>query len=494
MEKKPLAGYCRISEADLAEIRRKVKDGVITPEEGAEEERRGVLKQHEDVRALGRQHGREVVIYEDNDLSAFKRNVRRPDFERMIKDLRQGKIDGIVAYDIDRVYRQPRDLERVIDIYESSKRPLIFDTQSGMNFDLTTGDGRFSARLFVNIANKASEDTSRRIKRDNLAKAKKGKYHGGQLAYGWREDDRTKLDRKAAGHIEKAIEMHFAGDRMSTIMKWLSAQGVVNPNTNKPFTWAGTKTLIYRARNAGIRVHLDEPLFDDDGNYVMGDWEPIISIETYEALNEMKNVASKKPQEKDAAKYLLTNIVRCGRCGNKMNGKPVWVRGKKTPSFAYNCTKTDPDACGKLGVSGPRVDELIKELVWAQVEKSLKARKVAPKVEPWEGEADLADVEEQIREIKQLWAEKKVKAALYLLTLDELEERKKELLGQRALHNVSPELRLVTPELVKKGWSGLSLERQRKIVRTVLAGVIVHPSPHGRGGGFDSSRIEPAFL
>ncbi|MGW3323922.1 recombinase family protein [Streptomyces virginiae] len=497
----PIGGYCRISEADLLEIRRAVEAGLITAEEGAELERKGVLKQREDVTQIAEPFGRPVKIYEDNNLSAFKRNVRRPDFENMVKDLEAGKLAGIVGYDIDRIFRQPRDLERVIDHYETARTNLIFKTGSGQNYDLTTSDGRFSARLFVSIANKSSEDASRRIKREVQRKAQKGEYHGGTHPYGWREDDRSKVDHKAAAIIRQIVDAHLAGDKMATCMENLAKAGVVNPNTGKPFTWAGTKTLIYRARSFGIRIYQGEPQTTADG-YVMGDWEPIFTtpdgepdIDKYELLMARKaGKSALGPQDKSSVKYLLSRIVRCGRCGYPMVGKTVWIRGKKSGSFAYNCNKAYPDACGKMGASGPRVDELIKKLVWTQAVAASKERLLAPEPGTWAREGELKDVEEEIAELKALWAAKKVRAASYVVTLDELEAQHMALKADRAVSTATPPIRAITPELMKSGWEGLSVERQRIIVRSVLKAVIIHPARDGmRGGAFDPARVEPVF-
>ncbi|WP_179079972.1 recombinase family protein [Streptomyces rectiverticillatus] len=499
---KPLGGYCRISDADLADIRRALRNGDITAEEAAEMERWGVLKQREDLTTLAERYERPVLFYEDNNLSAFKRNIIRPDFKRILRDLKLGTLDGILTPDIDRFARQPKDLEKAIDIYEDSKRHLIFDTLSGQNFDLSTADGRFSARLFVNIANKSSEDTSRRIKRDNAAKAKKGIYHGGTHAFGWCIDDRRKLDPKDAKRVEHAVDGFMAGDKISTIWEEWYEAGVVNPNTGEPFTWAGVKTIIFRPRNFGIRIYQDEAQIDADGNYVMGDWESIFTnedgtpdIDKYERLMAMKTQPETAPQEKSTVKYLLSRIVRCGRCGYPMVGKPVWVRGKKTASFAYNCNRTNssPEACGKMGASGPRVDELIQELVWAQVVAASKERRIPQEEKPWEKEGELQDVEEQIKELKELWEQKRVRAASYVTALDDLEGRRTQLKAERAVKTYTPAIRTITPELLKAGWDGISIERQRVIIRSVLKAVIIHPSEGGRGGKFDPSRVEPVF-
>lgn len=507
LEDLPLAGYCRISDADLADIRRALRTGDISAEEAAELERKGVLKQRDDVKILADRHNREVIFYEDNNLSAFKRNVVRPRFQDMVRDLKAGKLAGMVVYDIDRGFRQPKDLEIVIDIYQGfaeRKKPvlLIFDTMSGQNFDLSTGDGRFTARLYVNIANKSSEDTSRRIIRDNASKARKGVYHGGGPSFGWKEDDRTRLEPKSAGLVRDIVLGHLKGDKIATCMEYLNDNGATNPVSGKPFTWAGTKTLIFRARNFGIRIYQGEPQLDDEGNYVLGDWEPLFKTEDdtpdfdlWERLEALRKGKSPEgSQEKTSVKYLLSRIVRCGRCGYPMVGKPVWVRGTKSQSFAYNCNKSHPDACGRLGATGPRVDELVKSLVWAQVLRASKNRQVPEPKETWSKESELKDVEEQISELKALWEAKRVRASSYVTALDDLESQRTQLKAERAFHTATPAIRVITPELLKNGWEGLSVERQRIIIRSVLKAVIIHPARDGKKGGpFDPARVEPVF-
>lgn len=491
MQAKLVGGYCRISDADLADIRRAVKAGLLTPEEAADEERKGVLRQREDIEALA--GGSPVKWYEDNNLSAFKRNIRRPDFELMVKDLKAGRISGILAYDIDRVYRQPRDLERVIDIYETAKEPLTFKTLSGQNFDLTTSDGRFSARLFVNIANKSSEDTKRRVIRSNLAKAQKGKTHATGLVFGWLEGDPSKLDPKNAAIRKKAVEKHISGDRVSTVMKWLAAEKVINIATGKHFTWGGTKAMILAPRNWGIRTYNEEVIYDDDDEIVMGDWKPIFeTLETWYQLQAIRGRDAKQTPSESNVSYLLTGIARCGRCGGSLKGHPKWKKGERTPGYNYNCSKQRPEQCGALAIDGPKLDDCMQELVWAQVVRASKRKQDPGTVEPWAREAELKGVKEDLEELQTLWDAKKIRAASYVVALDDLNARKNELLADREYHSVPAGTRSITEELLSNGWGNLPIERQRLIVRKVLRAVIIHPAK-SRGGRFDPARAEPVF-
>jgi site-specific DNA recombinase len=121
----------------------------------------GVSRQQDDTRKLVELRGWTLAdTYLDNDVSAYQPKVIRPDFERMLADLEMGVVQGIAVYDLDRLARQPADLERIISIYD--RKPLVFATVQG-DIDLSTPDGRTMARVMVAFANKASMDTARRV-------------------------------------------------------------------------------------------------------------------------------------------------------------------------------------------------------------------------------------------------------------------------------------------------------------------------------------------
>jgi site-specific DNA recombinase len=74
--------------------------------------RLGVGRQRDICNKLAASRGWEIVdYYDDNNRSAYRKNVIRKEFERLVIDLREGRIDGIVSYDLDRNWRQPKDLE-----------------------------------------------------------------------------------------------------------------------------------------------------------------------------------------------------------------------------------------------------------------------------------------------------------------------------------------------------------------------------------------------
>ncbi|MFF7701150.1 recombinase family protein [Streptomyces lydicus] len=132
------------------------------------------LEDAEDTRSRLR-WGSFAKVYRENDTSAFKKCkvskpdgsidwiVLRPEFRQLLADLANGVIDGVIFYDLDRLVRQPRDLENLIDIVEYVKRPVTGATGGRMN--LINDSDRHMARMMCVRALKSSEDTARRVAR-----------------------------------------------------------------------------------------------------------------------------------------------------------------------------------------------------------------------------------------------------------------------------------------------------------------------------------------
>jgi DNA invertase Pin-like site-specific DNA recombinase len=117
--------------------------------------------QHGDNDATIARHGGTVGQYLDDGLSAWKAGVRRKGFETLLDRARSGVTQGIAVWHVDRLFRQPRDLERLIDLADHGFRVI----SSHGSRDLSDPDDRFILRIEVAHAARSSEDTSRRIRR-----------------------------------------------------------------------------------------------------------------------------------------------------------------------------------------------------------------------------------------------------------------------------------------------------------------------------------------
>ncbi|MFH9178102.1 recombinase family protein [Streptomyces albogriseolus] len=456
----------------------------------------GVARQQQDCERLADLRSWQAVkVYEDNDVSAFKRNVVRDEFELMLRDLRAGLIDGIVAYDLDRLARQPRDLERLIEIYDERPR-LEFATVTN-DINIGTPDGRTMARIMVAFANKSSHDASRRIKRKHLELAQQGKDSGGPAPYGWRKDDRTKVDPDAAKAIREAQREILAGVRIGTIRTRWQEQGLGNPREGtKRMAHHHVEHILTTPRLVGYRTYHGEILHGEDGQPIIGEWEPINTLEEWEAVRAaVEERKQKRPGASLARKYLLSGIARCGLCKTKIRGQinQRWTPESKATRFTYRCSVVN-GGCGKVGRAGEPVDRLIAQLVLEEQRARASVTGV-PIDQRWPREDELEQITQDIAQLVEAERTKQITVATLLQLLPSKERARDELKLERARfykEQKQAEAKGQTTNLTVEEFFGLPIERQQEIVLHSLSAVLIHPA--GRGSRkFDPSLIEPVW-
>ncbi|MGW5199211.1 recombinase family protein [Streptomyces spiralis] len=456
----------------------------------------GISRQKQDCERLADLRSWQAVkVYEDNDVSAFKRNVVREEFELMLKDLRAGLIDGIVAYDLDRLARQPRDLERLIEIYDERPR-LEFATVTN-DINIGTPDGRTMARSMVAFANKSSHDASRRIQRKHLELAQQGKDSGGPAPYGWRKEDRTKVDPEAAKAIREAQREILAGVRIGTIRTRWQEQGLGNPRAGtKRMAHHHVEHILTNPRLVGYRTYHGGILYGEDGRPVRGEWEPINTLDEWEAVcAAIAERKQKHPGKMLARKYLPSGIARCGLCKTKIRGQvnQKWQPGSKAARFTYQCSVVN-GGCGKVGRVGDPVDKLIAQLVFEE-QRARAAVTAVPVDQRWPKDAELEQVNKDIAQLVEAERSKQITVATLLQLLPAKERERDGLKLERARfykEQKQAEAKGEARDMTVDEFLALPVERQQEIVLHSLSAVIIHPAGRGRRK-FDPSLIEPVW-
>ncbi|WP_275888197.1 recombinase family protein [Nonomuraea lactucae] len=140
--------------------------GIIRPQDGAQTLKRSsiylrisldhtgeglaVERQRADCERIARERGWKIVAtYTDNSISASDKANVRPDYDRMVRDYSNGRFDAVICWDLDRLTRQPRQLEDWIDA--ATEPGLLLVTANG-EADLSTDGGRLFARIKASVA------------------------------------------------------------------------------------------------------------------------------------------------------------------------------------------------------------------------------------------------------------------------------------------------------------------------------------------------------
>lgn len=302
----------------------------------------------------------------EDGLSAWKRNVRRPGWEALLERVRSGKSNGIVVWHTDRLFRQPRDLEALIDLADKG---FTVASAHGAR-DLADPDDRFILRIEVAHAARSSDDMSRRIKRRFRTYRENGRSIGGGRAFGWPGRDRTwtpgdgqsEEDRPVVP--EALVERERAAIRngVDALLAGLSARAIardwnglgLRTVTGLTFEHQAVKSTLVRPANAGL-------IEDEDGTLIGRlPGEPIVDVEKFERLRAKLGARSRGRVAGEVGPgYLGSGIVTCGEpdCGRKVkvrNGDGFYKNldwtGQTALTLAVVLAVDDTAFAGLLGV------------------------------------------------------------------------------------------------------------------------------------------------
>jgi len=126
----------------------------------------GVERQRHDCEALAGRLGWQVHdTYVDNDLSAWT-GKRRPDYQRMLADIKAGKVDAVIVWHEDRLTRLPRELEEFADACLRAGVHRLVSCYGDTDF--SNADDMLTLRIKGAVAKNQADAASRRLRRKHL--------------------------------------------------------------------------------------------------------------------------------------------------------------------------------------------------------------------------------------------------------------------------------------------------------------------------------------
>lgn len=479
-----------------------------------------IERQREDCLALVREEGWEVVeTYVDQSISATDASKVRPAYDRMVRDYEAGHFTAIVCYDLDRLTRQPRQLEDWIDA--ATRRGLKLKSVAG-DVDLTEEVGLFSAGIKVQIARAEVMRKSKRQSAAQRQRAKQGRAPKGVRPLGYTVQGDVIDDEAAAVRaIYAAFGRTERPESLRSLARALSGQGQVEGIVPRPKhfhtlsveraaarveeglepreivpdgpwspstvlgilrnpRYAGYSTYTpkeYQADGGRRRSWKAQIVRDEAGDPVRGKWTPIVEEETWwqvqAKLDDEQRVTNTRGSTKRI--HLGSGLYRCCVCGGKVTGAP---RG-------YRCA-------GHVMRTGPAIDSFVTDVIAARLSQPDALRKVVAAEESPQTAGISAAISEQRARI--LRAERDYDAEVIegrdlKRIRDAAETRINELEAQRLMSGraggLIPVLNTDNPA---QSFRDASLDVRREVI-DILATVTLLSQPKGRKG-FDPASVE----
>ncbi|MBG6214283.1 site-specific DNA recombinase [Cryobacterium sp. CAN_C3] len=431
----------------------------------------GVERQRQDCIVKAAERGWDVAdIYVDNDVSATSKKPR-PQFQRMLADVRAGAVGAIVAYSVDRLTRQPMELEGFILMADSIKLELA--TVTG-EIDLSTPVGRLMARTLGTMARYEVDAMSTRLKRKFLQKAQAGEPHG-YAPYGYARTEgaagvgRDDIHPEHGAVVREAAERILALESLRSVVTDFNARGIHGP---KAPLWNSTilRQILLRPTNAGLRQYQGRIIGPSTT-------EPLYDQATYERLVALlKDPARRSNHVGPGFKYLLSGLALCGLCGGVMRRQiGRTVVSKKTGATkrqppAYNCS-----ICYKVRRHQMAVDASIVNLIVGRLGMpdavDLFATSDSGVAEEAQSAIDAVNAKDLV--VSQMFMAGEItREQLRSMTAASGDARTK---AQRSLDAARPStpLAYLAGGDVRQKWDALDMSAQRDVVARLLTVVIL---------------------
>ncbi|MCF8610187.1 recombinase family protein [Gordonia sp. HY285] len=515
-----------------------------------------IERQREDCENLARFRRWGVVeTYVDVSKSATDKTKARPGYDRMVADWESGAFDAIVCWDLDRLTRQPRQLEDWID--RAEERGLALVTANG-DADLSTDGGRMYARIKAAVARAEMERKSARQKAAHQQRARQGRPPKGVRPLGY---DIAGDQIPAEAHAVAAMYTAFLGEKgtLRGIARALSGDSdehhfavpqlprhsyTLNQERNSlrreanrklpnekrqalrpapcapdaPWPESSVLEILRNPRYCGYSVYTqkkdrrkavadnaekqrrldsgtatdedrkrsrrrswrDQLVLDDDGQPIMGQWNPIVDVTTWQAVQAKLDDARRVTNNVGTARrHIGSGLYLCGVCNLPLRGS----------SRGYRC-RTD----GHVNRTGVAIDDYVTKIVVARLSEPDAFTTVTAATSP-QLTSVLAALDVQharIARAERDYAAEAIEAVdlkrVRNAARAEIEDLERQSL---ALSRGAVSVPLLGTEDPTGAFLGADLAGQRLVIEALLT-VTVRPAPRGRKG-FDHATVGIAW-
>lgn len=451
----------------------------------------------------------EPRLYIDRGISG-KDVVHRPEFLKLLNDIKKGTINRILVYKLDRFTRSLLDFTNTWEYMSRYKVEFISVTE---NFDTSTPIGKAMIFIMAVFAQMEREQISKRVYDNYYDRIELGRWPGGPAPYGYSNTTVSKGEQRVSSlklednirNLEEIMKVYaYPTTSLGDIGRMMTARQCPGPNSRK---WSACSVGRVLRNPASVKcdhavytyfkklgVNIMNPLKDFNGEhggmlvgkkgavtkgaldskeatFAIGNWPGYIDSELWLRCQKKLDTNAKVASNDGPRNSWLTGLMKCGDCG-----RAVMVRKYKRKSDGetvrtLRCRGKDFLDCNlKLQM---RIEQ-VEGSVQTELEKLLDSCKPAP-IENVNGtnelELELIRIDEAVTNLMQVLKTKTVSSLTvdYInKELEELTETKERLMEEKermVRESVYPE---------KIIFSQLKEEDKRAVAFSFLETVVVN--------------------
>lgn len=436
-----------------------------------------------------------IVTFVDDNITAADPKVERPAYTELVRAVRRGEVQHLVAAEQSRLTRQPSEWE---DLTVTLAKAGIAEVHTYRNGTVAVQGSKLLGRILSAVDAEEVERVKARIGDKLEALAADGRPPGGR-SYGYRNDVDAEgrkvlvIDDDEAEVARWAADRILAGWSLSSVTRDLAERGAPTARGGKWETQT-VRSLLRSPTITGLRVFRGQVVGE-------GNWEPILDRATWEAVGAkltgprvVNSIDGRKrtvPRERRAPRrYLLTGgMALCGRCGAALVAQQRPSRaGGRQPSYLCHSGR---GGCNGIGIVAQDFEDyVVDELIEHLDSDAFRAALLAADTHGEERQAitaELSAIDARRGEGARMWARGELDSAAWEAARSELDRMTADLMAKlgAAPPPVSSEVAGITVD----DWEAMTLEERREVLGLVIRSVTVNPAKPGTRS-FDAGRVK----
>lgn len=337
IERLRVAAYCRVS----------------TDSDEQLESYQSQLKYYRDL-IKSNENWEYVGVYADQGISGTQVKHRK-DFQQMINDAMDGKVDLIITKSISRFARNTLDILKYVRLLKERGVGIQFEKE---NINTLDNQGEMLLTVLSSLAQAESESLSKNVAMGLKAKMKNGELVGFHGCLGYDYDPETKtlsVNEKEAEIVRYIFGRYTEGVGCFTIAKELTRLGYKTKKGNSVWHESSVRRIVKNEKYMGDvilgKTFTVDPIskrrlenFGEKNMYrVENNHEPIISQEVFNKAQAILNKRSAKHgnkgrEEKYSRKYAFSSMIQCGFCNTNFSRR-TWHANSKHEKITWSCIK-----------------------------------------------------------------------------------------------------------------------------------------------------------
>lgn len=348
----------------------------------------------------------DFIIYEDEGFSGG--NIDRPQFKKMIRDVKSKKIDVVICYRLDRVSRNVSDFSSTLDLLQEYDVDFVSVREQ---FDTSTPMGRAMIYIASVFAQLERETIAERIKDNMYQLARSGRWLGGRTPFGFKSKEieyydsemnikkmyKLTPDEKNLNIVKVLFDQYLNLGSLTRLESWTIENNYKNKKGNF-FEITTLKTILTnpvycKADELSYKYFekLDSDITDSkyfDGKHglmvfnknevkkhtvnrkdesewivAVGKHKGVIeSSQWIQVQNMIQSNSHKAPRKGTGTLGLLSGLIKCGKCGSTMGVRRREKDKNGLVRHYYKCRmkeKSRSTQCNNSNLIGIDIDNLV---------------------------------------------------------------------------------------------------------------------------------------